>query len=163
MNTENPAVRNRLTQVRLVIGAMAMGVVSFAVVVFLVGRTMPGNPSLGWTLLGALGLLGAGELGAYPLIRAGIVKSAKARYEQGPTGDEGVAGVVQSFSTATLIRAAMAEGFGLAGLAFLLVTGLTVLWFAPLISLAFLVTTLPTDERMSRFVGDVTGTSPYAR
>ena len=71
-----------LAQLRTVIGAMMFGIVSFAVVVIIVGRTMTPNPSLGWILCGFLGLLGAAELGAYPLIRAGFVKMAKSRHER---------------------------------------------------------------------------------
>jgi hypothetical protein len=161
MNTETPEVANQLKQLRIVIGAMTFGVTSFAVVVVFVGGAISRDASLGWVLAGALGMLGAAELAAYPLIRAALLRSARVRYEQGSSGDAAIPQVVRSFFTVTLIRAAMAEGFGLAGLGFLLVTGLQPLWFAPAISIAFLLATMPNQETVSAFIDEVTGSNRY--
>ncbi len=151
-----------LPQLRVVIGAMVFGIVSFGVVVFFVGRTMTHQPSLSWVFSGVLGLLGATELAVYPLVRAGLVKAAKSRYEESGGGEAATGPVVQAFLSLSMIRAAMAEGFGLAGLVFLLVTGFTPLWLAPIISILFLIVSMPSQGSVDDFVRDVTGSNPYS-
>ncbi len=155
-------VRLSLSRLRIVIGAMIFGVVSFAAVVLFVGRMMTHDPSLGWIFCGVLGVLGVTELTVYPLVRAAFVKAAKSRYEQSGGGEAATEQVVQSLASLLSVRAAMAEGFGLTGLVFVLVTGVTLLWLAPIISLVFLITSMPTEEKVSSFVMDVTGANPYS-
>lgn len=151
-----------LPQLRIVIGAMVFGIASFAVVVLVVGRTMTPDPSLTWVFCGVLGFLAVTEMPAYLVVRAGLVRTARSRYEQSGGGQDAGARVAQSFFTLSLIRAAMAEGFGLAGLVFLLLTGFAPLWLAPIISLALLIFGMPTQSKLDEFVREVIGSNPFA-
>ncbi len=153
-----------LPQLRIIIGAMMFGEISFAVVVVLVGGIvgMSDETSLRWVLLGVLGGLAAVMIGAYPLVRALLIRSARATYEKAGGGEAASESVLRSFATATLIRSAMAESLGLAGLTFLLVTGLKLFWLAPAASVLFLMIGLPSQQKLDDFVREVTGSNPYS-
>ena len=157
--------KTSLPQLRVVFIAMIFGEISFAVVVLFVGGMveMSDDRLLRWLLPAVLGFLAVGMIGAYPLVRALLVKSAKARYEQAGDSEAAMGSVLQSFATATLIRSAMAESLGLAGLVFLLVTGMKVFWFAPAVSLVLLAAGMPSQGKSDDFVQEVTGSNPYSR
>lgn len=155
-----------LSQLKLVIGAMIFGEVSFAVVVAFLAGSMGGlsedGERLRWILLGVLAAVGASFLAAFPLVRAALVRSARQKHSQAGAEQEATAAIAQSFFTATLIRSAMAESFGLAGLVFLLVTGHPLFWAAPALSIALLLAGMPSQARVDDFIREVKETNPYS-
>jgi hypothetical protein len=56
-----------------------------------------------------------------------------------------------------IIAAAMAEGFGLFGIVIFLVTGTAIALAAPVLALVILTRLVPTRDRISRFLAELSG------
>jgi hypothetical protein len=70
--------------------------------------------------------------------------------------------VLPAFHTLTLIRSAMAEGFGLFGLVIIMVTGAKLALVAPVLALVVLVLGFPARHRLTALTSILTGRNPYA-
>ena len=94
--------------------------------------------------------------------RAVVVRAARANAERGGEMAASTGTLVQRYNTLVIIRAGMVEMVGLAGLAFLLITGQKLLWAAPAIAIVLLAAGLPSRSRFDAFVQEVTGSNPYS-
>ncbi|MGQ9651513.1 MAG: hypothetical protein ACUVXJ_15510 [Phycisphaerae bacterium] len=111
--------------------------------------------------MGILGLFAPAFLVVYAVLRAVMVRAARSQCKQGGAMGMSLESLARVYAPLVIIRAAMAEGVGLAGLVFLLITAQKVLWVAPVIAIIILVATLPSQSRFDSFVQEVTGTNPY--
>jgi len=162
MNTDQDTVKAAILSGRVITGAMIMGMATFGVVVLVLGDQMVSQPSLGWILVGVVALLAFADSVFYLLFRAMVVRGAKANRDQGGDTAAATEALARRYSTLVILRAGMVEMAGLAGLAFLLITGQKLLWAAPAIAIVLLVAGLPSRTRFDAFVQEVTGSNPYS-
>lgn len=161
MNADQDTVKGVILSGRIISGAMIVGMVTFGMVVLVLGERVASQASLGWVFVGVVALSTLAFLVAYPLFRATIVRAAKAQCEQSGQTGMPTGSIARVYAQLVIIRAAMAEGVGLAGLVFLLITGQKLLWAAPVIAIVLLAAGLPSRSRFDSFAQEVTGVNPY--
>lgn len=150
----------QINALRLIIGAMAAGLIVFGTVTLAIGERMS-DPGLAKLLLPVLAVLGTSEFIAYGVLRMAtlnalrkdILSLAPAEVEIRALG---------TFCTLTLIRSAMAESFGLFGIVIVMVTGIKLVFAAPLLSLILLALGFPSRQKISDFIDTLTGRNPFA-
>ena len=161
MDSDDETVKGVILTARIISGAMIAGVATFGVVVLLLGNVVASQPSLGGLFMGILGLIAPAFLVAYVVLRGVMVRAARSQCEQSGGVGMSLEALARAYAPLVIIRAAMAEGVGLAGLVFLLITGQKLLWVAPVVAIIILVAALPSRSRFDSFVQEVTGTNPY--
>lgn len=161
MDSDKETVNGVILTGRMISGAMIVGVAMFGVVVLILGDSVASQRSLGGLFLGILGLIAPAFLVVYAVLRAVMVRAAKSQCRQGGGMEMSLEALARVYAPLVIIRAAMAEGVGLAGLVFLLITGQKLLWAAPVMAIIILVAALPSRSRFDSFVQEVTGTNPY--
>ena len=162
MNEGQETVRGVILMGRIISGAMIVGVAAFGVVVLVLGDRVASQASLGGLFVGILGLVALAFLVVYSVFKAVVVRTARSQCEQSGGKALPLGALARAYAPLVIIRAAMAEGVGLAGLVFLLITGQQLLWAAPVIAIIILVAALPSRSRFDSFVQEVTGVNPYA-
>lgn len=149
----------------VLVGAMLFGVVAFAGVAtwLAVSGSGPGggaqpqgqaNPSL---LLLVLGLMMLPAVALY--FAFGVLAKAQARraWEQREDDEAGRAAIGQTLMTTTIMRAALAEGFGLFGAVLILIQGSMAAWGAVAICAVLLGALLPARARLQSLEEAATG------
>lgn len=153
----------RLPVLKLIALALVLGVLIFTaiVVTMTLNRTGPvsGVSAPMFTLItiasGATTLPFAAAFG--PIFAAAARRQWPARRDEPHAGDW----LVNQYAVLTIIRLALAEGFGLLGAAGLMVTGRWPFLAAPLIAVVFMAVFFPTQARARAFITSVTGQVPH--
>lgn len=161
--------QNSLGNVRslqIIVGAMMAGLAMFGIVVLIVGSAMEPDSQMAGILLAVLGAMGAMEVVGYLVLRMVLVGKLRGFLNQ-PIGQAAQPPDAEQYAlsawfTLTLIRSAMAEGWGLFGGVIALVTGSAMGLAAMVIALMPLATGFPTQDRLTQFTSDITGRNPYA-
>lgn len=113
---------------------------------------------LGRLLTPAVFVLGFSMLAAWPLVRRGHVATGKRVWQSPDPVDVRERKLFNGYSVLCVLRAAMAEGFGLFGVVTFFLTAQWIALAAPAVALAIIVATMPSQSRYERFLASVTGT-----
>jgi hypothetical protein len=162
---------------RLIIVGLALGMTAFTVIVAalrLSGGTPAGLSDNSWIFGIILVALAANATIILPLLRAQLVRQARARLP-GAEGGAGrphdssgltnitpadaLAAAVGPYLNLSLITAAFAEGLGLFGAIVLLLTDAWLVLLAPGVALLIILRAYPTAEGLRRFASDISGRS----
>lgn len=161
--------QNSLGNVRplqIIVSAMMAGLAVFGIIVLIVGSAMEPDARMSGILLAVLGAMGAMEVIGYLVLRTLLVGKLRRDSDRQPIGQAGQPDAEQyalaAWSTLTLIRSAMAEGWGLFGGVIALATGSAMGLAAMVIALVLLAAGFPTQDRLTQFTSDITGRNPYA-
>jgi hypothetical protein len=144
---------------RVIVAALAGGVVAFALVIEFafrhkpVGGTLPDDVLL---MVGG-GLLTAGVVGSVVLPQA-VLGQAIARL-RGKSKEDVERGMIRTYQTACLLRAALLEGPGLFGVIVVLMTGNAVGYVAPGVAIVLMMLTLPSRAALNLLVERAMGRS----
>jgi hypothetical protein len=146
-----PLIITAMIGAQVVLGLAAAGAVYADVV-----STQPEPQTV---LLGALALLGVGELIGFQVLRLTWINNQKQAWSERSPDEDPVPHLAQPFIALTINRAAMAEGWGIFGIGIFLVTGNLLGLAAAVISLVLLLPLLAVDDRFRQYVLTITGRS----
>lgn len=150
----------RLRVLRIIIAAMSFGLLAFTVIatVLVVTGAIEINNELTSIFLAVLGMMAAGQLGAYFVVRQGILKSTREKVESQTQENQRELALVGGYAVLTIIGGAMVEGLGLFGAVIVLLTGRLEIVFAPGLAIVLLMMLVfPTKAKAAGFVTAVTG------
>ena len=150
----------RLRVLRIIIAAMSFGLLAFTVVVTVsvVTGAMEINDAPASIYLTILGMMAAGELVAYFVMRQATLKSTREKVESQTQEDQRELALVGGYAVLTIIGGAMVEGLGLFGAVIVLLTGRVEIAFAPGLAIVLLmILVFPTKAKAAGFVAAVTG------
>ena len=162
MADPNEPIYQSLRPLQIMILAMMVGILAFAAVAVAVSRQFDHQADLGPLLLLALAAVGLGELLAYSVLRRATINRLRKLVQADPAGQVQPTTLAPGLVTLRIIAAAMAEGFGLFGMVVFLVTGTAIALAAPVLALVILTRLVPTRDRISRFLAEVSG-QPFPR
>jgi len=151
-------VEQALQTLRLVVAAMIFGLVSFgAITVFLItGGTMTSRAELARVLLPILGLLVLAEIPVYVVLRRAVLAKLRRISDADSTEQIPTDQTIQSFTTLTIVGAALAEGPSLFGIIIFLLSGNWLAMVAPALGLLLLAALLPTRGKFDHFTSGAT-------
>lgn len=102
-------------------------------------------------------LLGFTMLAAWPLIRRGHIATGRRVWQSPDPVDARERKLFNGYSVLSILRAALAEGFGLFGVVTFFLTAQWIALVAPAVAIGLIVATMPSQERYERFLQSVTG------
>ncbi len=138
----------------IIIPAMLTGMLGLAAVVLMLGGQLELQPKLEPILLTVLGIFGMSEAGAWQMVRAAMLRNARAAWEAAEPEQRPVV-LGPHLLRMGLIPAAMAEAFGLFGCVVVLITGNPTAWVAPGLAIVALLMLLPTNDRIAARVSRI--------
>ena len=140
------AQQSGIQSLRVVLGALLLGMTSFAAVAAFLGPSKgAADPKL---FLIALAVMGPVELILYRLaVRPAIIRQAAQALRAGATD----AAMEARFTAATILAAALAEGWGLFGCVIVMISGQWAALVAPACAAAVLGSLLDVRGRFERF------------
>jgi hypothetical protein len=153
----NDPIYRSLRPLQMIILAMMVGILAFATVAVAVSRQFGHEADLAPRLLLILAAVGLGELLVYRALRRAAIDKLRKALEQDPAGQIRPTTLAPGLMNLRIITAAMAEGFALFGIVVFLVTGTAVALAAPVIALVILTRLVPTRDRVSRFIAELSG------
>lgn len=112
--------------------------------------------SLGKLLTPAVFVLGFSMLATWPLLRRGHIATGKRVWQGGDAVDARERKLFNGYSVLCVLRAVMAEGFGLFGVVTFFLTAQWIALVAPAAAVAIIVGTMPSQARYERFLESVT-------
>jgi disulfide bond formation protein DsbB len=158
---EQNGARN-ISGLQIIVGAMMAGLLIFGIIALAVGPLGMPDPAMTGILLAVLAFLGATELIGYLVLRTVMLGKLRTDAAQGALGEDPEQSVLPVWSTLTLIRSAMTEGWGLFGSVITLLAAPPLAMGAIVLALALLGLGFPTRDKLTQLTVNITGQNPYA-